>query len=181
MRFTRKPTSGGVCFELLALTPEDFTSTIYFPSVTPDLESVKRIALLCCGVTLQLKNGGVSKAKGAGAIELTTYILSSPHTRAGCNHVANYFLLSAAENDFFGDRVDLWQFKMTGVGSVARHAALSLQSYLQSVMSFPLTHKVSSTHTRVVDLRRYVLKSYVVRLPSVNRYNPPPGLASPNR
>lgn len=164
MRFMRTPQPGEDCSELLALTPEAFTSTIYFPSVTPDLESVQRIALLCCGVTLQLKNGGVSQAKGEGAIELTTYILSSSHTRAGCNHVANYFLLSATENDFFGDRVDLWQFKMTGVGAVARHAALSLQSYLQSVMSFPLTNKVSSTQTRVVDLRRYV-----VCLPSANR------------
>ena len=76
MRFMRTPQPGEDCSELLALTPEAFTSTIYFPSVTPDLESVKRIALLCCGVTLQLKNGGVSKAKGEGAIELTTYMLA---------------------------------------------------------------------------------------------------------
>lgn len=36
----------------------------------------------------------------------------------GIDHVANFFLLTKAENVFFGDNHEKWKFKMQGIGLV---------------------------------------------------------------
>lgn len=36
----------------------------------------------------------------------------------GIDHVANFYLLTKAENVFFGDNPEKWKFKMQGIGLV---------------------------------------------------------------
>jgi hypothetical protein len=50
----------------------------------------------------------------------------------GIDHVGNYFLLSKAENEYFGSRGEIWKFKIDNIGSIAKHAAMALQTHIHT-------------------------------------------------
>ena len=50
----------------------------------------------------------------------------------GVDHVANYFLLTKMENEFFGSRSDIWKHKIDNMGSIAKHTALALQTHIHT-------------------------------------------------
>jgi hypothetical protein len=55
----------------------------------------------------------------------------------GVDHVCNYWVLLKVENETFSDRLDLWEVKMEGIGSIARFAAMDLQAYISNRICTP--------------------------------------------